>query len=280
METLSIAKQRKIYLTREQERELLLRYQAGDTRAGEQVVSSHYLMVMKAVRKFCGGNARHPMWDDLVQEANVGLVKALHKFDVDAGVRFSTYARWWMEADMQSFFVKNWSLVGGTASTPSNKILFYAAQRAKGRMASGEETRTENEIIREMAAETGTDFGYAENLWHRFARGDVSMETPSRVSETLTLGDTLVDLAPLQDEVYEEKSLQDVRRQGLIDAMKGLNPRQKMVVRNRLLAEDPATLQELSVKFGVSRERVRQIEQKALELMRPHLEHLREAALA
>lgn len=277
---LSIPQERRkrAYLTAEAERALIVRCQAGDERAREELLDAHYPLVVKNAKRFCRDRA-NPLFDDYIQEGNVGLVKAINGFDLEKGVRFATYARWWVDACSQEFMLKNWSIVRSAFLTSGRrKLMFYMTQKKIALWESGREQRSLYEVCLEISKFTGVPLKDVEIHWGRVRNGDLAMDAPivTKRGVKMTVLDTFVDPAPLAEETVNEDYVHRRRREGIERAMGHLNDRQRVVIERRILTDDPTTLRVLGAELGVSRERIRQIEQKALELMTPHLEDLRE----
>ncbi|WP_397544545.1 RNA polymerase factor sigma-32 [Roseovarius salis] len=214
--------------------------------------------------------------NDLIQEAGLGLMKAADKFDPDRGVRFSTYAVWWIKASIQDYVMRNWSMVR-TGSTSSQKSLFFNMRRVQARiereaMARGEELDTHQ--LREMIAhEVGVPLRDVEMMEGRLSGTDYSLNaTQSTEDEGREWIETIVDDGLRGDELVEQDHDTDRLRGWLGDAMSALNARERFIVRERKLREDPRTLESLGEELALSKERVRQLEAAAFQKMRKHLE--------
>ncbi len=221
--------------------------------------------------------------NDLIQEAGLGLMKAADKFDPDRGVRFSTYAVWWIKASIQDYVMRNWSMVR-TGSTSSQKSLFFNMRRVQAQvereaMARGEELdgHQRRELI---AQEVGVPLRDVEMMEGRLSGTDFSLNaTQSAEDEGREWIDTLEDDAPRGDEMVEQRHDLSALRGWLIQAMKVLSTREQHIVRERKLRDEPRTLQSLGQELNLSKERVRQLEAAAFKKMRKHLEnHGAEAA--
>ncbi|MEL7253376.1 MAG: RNA polymerase factor sigma-32 [Pseudomonadota bacterium] len=214
--------------------------------------------------------------NDLIQEAGLGLMKAADKFDPDRGVRFSTYAVWWIKASIQDYVMRNWSMVR-TGSTSSQKSLFFNMRRVQARiereaMAQGEEL--DGHQLREMIAqEVGVPLRDVEMMEGRLSGSDFSLNaTQSVEDEGREWIDTIEDDGPRGDELVEEDHDLGALRGWLGDAMSKLNDRERFIVRERKLRDEPRTLESLGDELSLSKERVRQLEAAAFQKMRKHLE--------
>ncbi len=214
--------------------------------------------------------------NDLIQEAGLGLMKAADKFDPDRGVRFSTYAVWWIKASIQDYVMRNWSMVR-TGSTSSQKSLFFNMRRVQARlereaMARGEEL--DGHQLREMIAhEVGVPLRDVEMMEGRLSGSDFSLNaTQSVEDEGREWIDTIEDDGPRGDELVEEDHDLSALRTWLGDAMAKLNDRERFIVRERKLRDEPRTLESLGDELSLSKERVRQLEAAAFQKMRKYLE--------
>ena len=213
---------------------------------------------------------------DLVQEANIGLLKAASKFDPDRGVRFSTYAVWWIKASIQDFVMRNWSMVR-TGSTSSQKSLFFNMRRVRAQVEreSGAEGLMlgADEIRREIAEELGVPLRDVEMMEGRLAGSDFSLNAQqSSGEEGREWVETLEDEGPRQDETVAREADTVTVRGWLTDAFDALNARERAIIAARKLQDTPETLESLGRKFSLSKERIRQLEEQALRKMRSRLE--------
>ncbi|MBP6379562.1 MAG: RNA polymerase sigma factor RpoH [Sphingorhabdus sp.] len=250
-------------LAPEQEYMLAKRYQEHeDPAAAAQLVSSHLRLVAKIAMGYRGYGL--PV-SELISEGNVGLMQGVKKFDPDRGFRLATYAMWWIKASMQEFILRSWSLVK-IGTTAAQKKLFFNLRRMKNNMQAFED----GDLRPEDVAKISTDLGVSESevieMNRRMAMGgDTSLNVSMREDGDGQWQDWLVDHEPLQDERVAEAQESDVRHQLLLEAMGSLNDREKHILTERRLIEEPRTLEELSQEYNVSRERVRQIEVRAFE---------------
>ncbi|MBK6706064.1 MAG: RNA polymerase sigma factor RpoH [Sphingomonadales bacterium] len=250
-------------LAPEQEYMLAKRYQQHeDPAAAAQLVSSHLRLVAKIAMGYRGYGL--PV-SELISEGNVGLMQGVKKFDPDRGFRLATYAMWWIKASMQEFILRSWSLVK-IGTTAAQKKLFFNLRRMKNNMQAFED----GDLRPEDVAKISTDLGVSESevieMNRRMAMGgDTSLNVSMREDGDGQWQDWLVDNEPLQDERVAEAQETDVRHQLLMEAMGSLNDREKHILTERRLIDEPKTLEELSQEYNVSRERVRQIEVRAFE---------------
>ncbi|MGI1660676.1 RNA polymerase factor sigma-32 [Palleronia sp. KMU-117] len=258
------------------ETELRLAYAWRDHRDEEalhRLVTAYMRLAISMASKFRRYGA--PM-NDLIQEAGLGLMKAADKFDPDRGVRFSTYAVWWIKASIQDYVMRNWSMVR-TGSTSSQKSLFFNMRRVQARLereavAAGE-TLDRHQLRQMIATEVGVPLHDVEMMEGRLAGSDFSLNaTQSTDDEGREWIDTLEDENAQQSAAVEHRKDIDTLRGWLVTAMSGLNERERFIVRERKLRDDPRTLESLGDELGLSKERVRQLEAAAFGKMRKSLE--------
>jgi len=258
------------------ETELQLAYAWRDQRDEEalhRLINAYMRLAISMAAKFKRYGA--PM-NDLIQEAGLGLMKAADKFDPDRGVRFSTYAVWWIKASIQDYVMRNWSMVR-TGSTSSQKSLFFNMRRVQARiereaMAQGEEL--DGYQLREMIAhEVGVPLRDVEMMEGRLSGSDFSLNaTQSAEDEGREWIETIEDDGARGDELVERDHDMEALRGWLADALEALNDRERFIVRERKLREDARTLESLGEELSLSKERVRQLEAAAFAKMRRHLE--------
>ncbi|MEM8790716.1 MAG: RNA polymerase factor sigma-32 [Pseudomonadota bacterium] len=244
----------------------------GDEQALHRLTTAYLRLAISMAAKYRRYGT--PM-SDLIQEAGVGLMKAASKFDPDRGVRFSTYAVWWIKASIQDYVMRNWSMVR-TGSTSSQKALFFNMRRVRAKLeaelsASGADP-TEVEIRKEIAEELGVPLRDVEMMDARLAGADFSLNAQQAGEEGREWVETLEDDAPQAEEIVGRDSDLSTARGWLSDAFTALTDREQIIIKARKLAEVPETLESLGEKFGLSKERIRQLEAQALRKMRNRLE--------
>jgi RNA polymerase sigma-32 factor len=201
---------------------------------------------------------------EVISEGNIGLMQAVKRFEPEKGVRLATYAMWWIKASIHEYILRSWSLVK-MGTTASQKKLFFNLRKVKGQIQAFEEGDLKPEQVDTIATKLGVSKEDVISMNRRLG-GDTSLNAPIRAdSESGEWQDWLVDETPTAETRLAENEELDSRRQLLREAMGGLNDREKRIFEARRLAEEPITLEELSSEFGVSRERVRQIEVRAFE---------------
>jgi RNA polymerase sigma-32 factor len=254
------------FLQRDEEHDLALRWKEHrDESALHQLTRAHMRLVIAMSIRF-----RHyglPV-SDLIQEGHVGLLQAASRFDPDRDVRFSTYATWWIRAAIQDYILRNWSIVrGGTSS--SQKALFFNLRRLRAKLAiSGAGTAA---VFDQIAVTLGVRRADVELMDARFAGPDVSLNaavSEGDASISAQRMDLLPDDAPLPDEIVEDRIDTDRRAIWLENALKSLTARELDILRQRRLVENAVTLESLGDRLGISKERVRQIESRALDKLR------------
>jgi RNA polymerase sigma-32 factor len=209
---------------------------------------------------------------DLIQEGHVGLLEAAARFEPERDVRFSTYATWWIRASIQDYILRNWSIVrGGTSS--AQKALFFNLRRLRARLAQSSDPRPRMVIFQEIASAIGVSAADVEVMDSRLSGPDMSLNAPLRETEGSAADrqDFLVDGVPLPDETVGEAIDGERRLTWLRSALTVLNERELRIVRERRLKDEGATLESLGESLGISKERVRQIENRALEKLRAAL---------
>ncbi|WP_404333336.1 RNA polymerase sigma factor RpoH [Sphingomonas sp. MMS12-HWE2-04] len=250
-------------LTPEKEYMLAKRFQEhGDTDAAAQLVTSHLRLVAKIAMGYRGYGL--PV-SELISEGNIGLMQGVKKFEPERGFRLATYAMWWIRASIQEFILRSWSLVK-MGTTAAQKKLFFNLRRMKAKLDAFEDGDLSPEHLAKIATDLGVTEEEVTSMNRRMAMGgDTSLNVPMREDGESQWQDWLQDDGPLQDEAVAESQEADVRHTMLVDAMEDLNEREQHILTERRLTDDPKTLEELSQVYGVSRERVRQIEVRAFE---------------
>jgi RNA polymerase sigma-32 factor len=259
------------YLERAEEHDLAVRWRDDhDQAALHRLTSAHMRLVIAVAARF--RNFGLPM-GDLIQEGHVGLLEAAARFEPEREVRFSTYATWWIRASIQDYILRNWSIVrGGTSS--SQKALFFNLRRLRARLAQTADQRPRRAVFAEIANALGVSVSDVEVMDSRLSAPDTSLNAPLHESENDTASnrqDFLVDVAPLPDETVGEDVDRERRTTWLRSALNVLNERELRIVKERRLRDEAATLEELGESLGISKERVRQIENRALEKLREAL---------
>ncbi|HUS54855.1 MAG TPA: RNA polymerase factor sigma-32 [Thermohalobaculum sp.] len=243
-----------------------------DEQALHRLVNAYMRLAISMAGKYRRYGA--PM-NDLIQEAGVGLLKAASKFDPERGVRFSTYAVWWIKASIQDYVMRNWSMVR-TGSTSSQKSLFFNMRRVKAKIEAeiGMEGRdpTSYEIRREIAEELGVPLRDVDMMDARLSGSDFSLNATQSGEEGREWVETLQDNSPRAEETVSRRSDLDRARDWLGEALQSLTARERMIIAARKLGEAPETLESLGLKLKLSKERVRQLEAQALRKMRQRLE--------
>ena len=233
-----------------------------DTEAAQKLVTSHLRLVARIAMGYRGYGL--PI-GEVISEGNVGLMQAVKRFDPEKGFRLATYAMWWIRASIQEYILRSWSLVK-MGTTASQKKLFFNLRRTKGQLQALEEGDLKPEHVEAIAKKLGVSEDDVVSMNRRLG-GDASLNAPLR-ADTEASGewqDWLVDDSPDQEVQLAESEELQRRRHYLADAMNGLNERERRIFEARRLSDDPLTLEALSEEFGVSRERIRQIEVRAFE---------------
>jgi RNA polymerase sigma-32 factor len=233
----------------------------GDTDAAHQLVTSHLRLVAKIAMGYRGYGL--PI-GELIAEGNIGMMQAVKRFDPDKGFRLATYAMWWIRASMQEYILRSWSLVK-MGTTAAQKKLFFNLRRMKGQLKQIDEGDLPPEAVKKIAKDLGVPEDDVVQMNRRLAAPDHSLNAPLRQEGEAEWQDWLVDEAPSQEHVLADRQELDQRRQLLRGAMGALNDRERDILQERRLKEEPATLEDLSKKYRISRERVRQIEVRAFE---------------
>ncbi|UCH75149.1 MAG: RNA polymerase factor sigma-32 [Rhodospirillales bacterium] len=248
-------------LTREREFELARRWREdGDEAALHELVRSYLRLVVSTASRF--RNYGLPM-GDLVQEGNVGLMQAAARFEPQREVRFSTYATWWIRSAMQDYVLRNWSIVR-TGTTAAQKSLFFNLRRLRARIDDASGTRLSDEGRQIIAEQLNVDVGEVESMEVRLGGFDQSLNAPLSDSSDDDWMDFLPDTGPSPESVAIGMRDAETRSRWLAEALRELSPREQTIIRQRRLTDEGATLEELGRELGVSKERVRQLESRAL----------------
>ena len=241
----------------------------GDTDAAARLVNSHLRLVAKIAMGYRGYGL--PV-SELISEGNIGLMQGVKKFEPDRGFRLATYAMWWIRASIQEFILRAWSLVK-IGTTANQKKLFFNLRRMKNQIQAFEDGDLKPADVTKIATDLGVTEDEVVSMNRRMAMGgDTSLNAPLRDTDGEgQWQDFLVDNGPLQDEIVADEEERQVRHDLLNQAMASLNPREKDILVERRLSEEPKTLEDLSQVYGVSRERIRQIEVRAFEKLQAAL---------
>jgi len=235
--------------------------QHADQDAAEKLVTSHLRLVARIAMGYRGYGL--PI-GEVISEGNVGLMQAVKRFDPDKGFRLATYAMWWIRASIQEYILRSWSLVK-MGTTAAQKKLFFNLRRAKSQLQALDEGDLRPDLVKTIAHKFGVSEADVVSMNRRLG-GDTSLNAPVRNdSEAGEWQDWLADDAPTQEETLGDEQELDQRKSYLTSALATLNDRERRIFEARRLAEQPATLEDLSTEFGVSRERIRQIEVRAFE---------------
>ena len=233
----------------------------GNLQSAHKLVTSHLRLVAKIAMGYRGYGL--PV-NELISEGNIGLMQAVKKFDPDKGFRLATYAMWWIKAAIQEYVLRSWSLVK-MGTTSAQKKLFFNLKKIKNQIAPGQEGDLRDEQVKEISKRLEVDSDEVVNMNRRMMGQEKSLNDPIKVGETEEWQDWLTDEALDQELLVSQQQEYNDKKELLNNAMKLLNDREKEIIIARRLAEDPLTLEDLSKKYKISRERIRQIETKAFE---------------
>lgn len=258
------------YLAREEEHDLAVRWkERQDQQALHLLTQSHMRLVIAVAARFRTFGLPMP---DLIQEGHVGLLEAAARFEPDRNVRFSTYATWWIRASIQDYILRNWSIVrGGTSS--AQKALFFNLRRLRAKLSGTGTVKTDDEMHREIALAIGVSTDDVATMAARLSGPDTSLNAPVGESDGNASDrmDFLVCSQPLPDEAVGNAIDGERRIRWLRQAMAVLNEREMRILKERRLKEEGATLEAIGERLGISKERVRQIENRALEKLKSAL---------
>jgi RNA polymerase sigma-32 factor len=239
-----------------------------DTDAAAKLVNSHLRLVAKIAMGYRGYGL--PV-SELISEGNIGLMQGVKKFEPERGFRLATYAMWWIRASIQEFILRSWSLVK-MGTTAAQKKLFFNLRRMKNQIEAFEDGDLKPADVTKIATDLGVSEEDVISMNRRMAMGgDTSLNVPLREEGDGQWQDWLVDTDPLQDERVADAQESEVRHGLLVEAMQALNDREKHILTERRLTDEPKTLEELSQVYDVSRERIRQIEVRAFEKLQKAL---------
>ncbi|HEY0026542.1 MAG TPA: RNA polymerase sigma factor RpoH [Allosphingosinicella sp.] len=242
-----------------------------DTEAAAKLVNSHLRLVAKIAMGYRGYGLPTA---ELISEGNIGLMQGVKKFEPERGFRLATYAMWWIRASIQEYILRSWSLVK-MGTTAAQKKLFFNLRRMKNQIEAFEDGDLKPADVTKIATDLGVSEEDVVSMNRRMAMGgDTSLNVPLREEGDGQWQDWLVDTGPLQDERVAEAEETKMRHELLLEAMQALNDREKHILTERRLSDDPKTLEELSQVYDVSRERIRQIEVRAFEKLQKALMNL------
>jgi len=233
----------------------------GNLKSAHKLVTSHLRLVAKIAMGYRGYGL--PV-NELISEGNIGLMQAVKKFDPDKGFRLATYAMWWIKASIQEYVLRSWSLVK-MGTTTAQKKLFFNLKKLKNQIAPGQDGDLRDEQVSEISKRLDVESYEVVNMNRRMMGQEKSLNDPIKSGETDEWQDWLVDDSLDQELIVSQKQEYEDKKELLDRAMKILNDREKEIIVARRLSEEPKTLEELSKKYKISRERIRQIETKAFE---------------
>jgi RNA polymerase sigma-32 factor len=242
----------------------------GDSQAAHKLVTSHLRLVAKIAMGYRGYGL--PL-NELISEGNVGMMQAVKRFDPDRGFRLATYAMWWIRAAIQEYILHSWSLVK-LGTTAAQKKLFFNLRKLKGQIKAVEEGDLTPEHVKEIAETLNVTEEDVINMNRRLAGADHSLNAPLRADSEGEWQDWLVDENENQEDALAEREEMGNRRDLLSQAMTTLNDRERHILSERRLRDEPLTLEDLSQQYGISRERVRQIEVRAFEKLQKSMKNL------
>ena len=258
-------------LTADEEYMLAKRYKEhGDTEAAHKLVTSHLRLVAKIAMGYRGYGL--PV-TDLISEGNVGIMQAVKKFDPERGFRLATYAMWWIRAQIQEYVLHSWSLVK-IGTTAAQKKLFFNLKKLKNQLSSIDSGDLSPENAREIATRLNVKEAEVLDMNNRLFSGDQSLNIQVGSEGDAEWQDMLVDSHDTQDKIIANADELLYRKKIFEQAIEILNDREKEIIKLRKLKEKPVKLEELSKKFNISRERVRQIEEKALEKLQKEISNI------
>jgi RNA polymerase sigma-32 factor len=239
----------------------------GNLKAAHKLVTSHLRLVAKIAMGYRGYGL--PV-NELISEGNIGLMQAVKKFDPERGFRLTTYAMWWIKAAIQEYVLKSWSLVK-MGTTTAQKKLFFNLKKLKNQIAPNQEGDLRDEHVSEISKRLNVESYEVVNMNRRLMGHEKSLNDPIKAGETDEWQDWLVDDRLDQELIVSQKQEFDDKKELLYASMTILNDREKEILEARRLTENPKTLEELSQKYKISRERIRQIETKAFEKLQKNM---------
>ena len=233
----------------------------GNLQSAHKLVTSHLRLVAKIAMGYRGYGL--PV-NELISEGNIGLMQAVKKFDPEKGFRLATYAMWWIKAAIQEYVLRSWSLVK-MGTTTAQKKLFFNLKKLKNKIAPYQEGDLRDEHVKEISERLNVESYEVVNMNRRMMGHEKSLNDPIKSGETDEWQDWLVDDKLDQELIVSQKQEFDDKKELLYEAMNILDEREKEILKERRLSENPKTLEKLSKKYKISRERIRQIETKAFE---------------
>jgi RNA polymerase sigma-32 factor len=242
----------------------------GDVEAAHKLVTSHLRLVAKIAMGYRGYGL--PV-GELIAEGNLGMMQAVKRFDPDRGFRLATYAMWWIRAAIQEYILRSWSLVK-IGTTAAQKKLFFNLRRLKGQIQAAEEGQLKPDQVKQIAETLDVSEEDVVAMDQRMTASDPSLNAPMRIDGDGEWQDWLVDESDDQETFLAERDEYDQRMTLLEEAMQGLNERERHILTERRLKDEPATLEDLSKVYDISRERVRQIEVRAFEKLQKAMKRL------
>jgi len=256
-------------LAPEEEYMLAKRWQEHqDPEAATRLVTSHLRLVAKIAMGYRGYGL--PV-SELIAEGNIGLMQGVKKFEPERGFRLATYAMWWIKASIQEYILRSWSLVK-IGTTAAQKKLFFNLRRLKGKLEAIDDGDLHPDDVKKIARDLGVTEDEVVSMNRRMMKGgDTSLNAPLREDGEGEWQDWLADEGPTQDVLVADAEEADIRHELLREALLTLNDRERHILTERRLAEEPKTLEELSQNYGISRERVRQIEVRAFEKLQKEM---------
>ena len=265
-----LAEIRKFPLLKPEEEYMLAKRWAEheDPQAAARLVTSHLRLVAKIAMGYRGYGL--PV-SELISEGNIGLMQGVKKFEADRGFRLATYAMWWIKASIQEYILRSWSLVK-IGTTAAQKKLFFNLRRMKGKLNAIEDGDLRPDDLAKIAHDLGVTEAEVTSMNRRMSKGgDTSLNAPLREDGEGEWQDWLADEGPTQDVLVADRQESDIRHGLLTDSLKTLNVRERHILNQRRLIDEPQTLEDLSQEYGISRERVRQIEVRGFEKLQKEM---------
>ncbi len=254
----------------DEEQRLARRFKKGDLRAGHRLVTSNLRFVVKVAYEYRSYGIK---MSDLIQEGNIGLMKAVQKFDADKQIRLISYAVWWIRAYIQNYILKSWSLVK-LGTTQAQRKLFFSLARTRRELEkdTGGEPALSN--VEEIARRLRVKPGEVREMEQRMGGRDLSLDAPMGEDGRNTHVDFVLSSAAGQDDEFADKEEAGIVNSGVQVALRRLDPRERFIIQQRVMSEQPMTLKDLGEHFGFSRERARQLEIRAKEKLKNELAQL------